>query len=88
MYNDVLSNGDRQTLEDALIGKYGAEAIPKEETLVEAGSIWNYVDDGSDQGTAWYGIGFDDSGWVSGPAELGYGDGDEVTSGEFRHKPG
>jgi len=55
------------------------EPVPAEETLVAAGSVWKYLDNGSDQGTAWYGIGFDDTGWASGPAELGYGDGDEAT---------
>ena len=49
------------------------------DTLVARGSTWKYLDDGTDQGTAWQGTGFDDGGWVSGPAELGYGDGDEAT---------
>jgi hypothetical protein len=47
--------------------------------LVPAGSTWKYLDDGSDQGTAWQAPGFDDAGWSSGPAQLGYGDGDEAT---------
>ncbi|MCB1100450.1 MAG: lamin tail domain-containing protein, partial [Verrucomicrobiae bacterium] len=50
-----------------------------EQVLVEAGSTWSYLDDGSDQGTAWVAPGFDDSGWKSGAAQLGYGDGDEAT---------
>ena len=41
--------------------------------------VWKYLDDGSNQGTAWYGTGFDDSSWASGAAQLGYGDGDETT---------
>ncbi len=52
-------------------------------TFVPAGSVWTYLDDGSDQGMAWYGAGFDDSGWASGSAELGYGDGDEATVVSF-----
>ena len=48
-------------------------------TLVPLGSTWNFLDDGSDQGTAWRASGFDDSSWSSGAAQLGYGDGDEVT---------
>ncbi|MBN2475332.1 MAG: lamin tail domain-containing protein [Pirellulales bacterium] len=48
-------------------------------TLVPQGAVWAYLDDGSDQSTAWYATGFDDSGWDSGPAQLGYGDGDEAT---------
>lgn len=44
------------------------------DTLVPAGSVWKYLDNGTDQGTAWRGTGFDDSAWASGPAPLGYGD--------------
>ena len=47
--------------------------------MVSRGAVWKYLDDGSEQGTAWREPGFDDSAWASGPAELGYGDGDEVT---------
>lgn len=47
--------------------------------LVAPGSNWKYLDDGSDQGTNWTGVNFDDSMWASGPAKLGYGDGDENT---------
>jgi hypothetical protein len=49
------------------------------DSLVSAGSDWKYLDDGSNQGTAWYSPGFDDSAWRSGRAELGYGDGGEAT---------
>ena len=48
-------------------------------TIVPGGATWRYRDDGSDQGTAWRGTGFDDAGWLSGPAQLGYGEGDEQT---------
>jgi PKD repeat protein len=48
-------------------------------TLVANGSVWKYMDNGSNQGTAWYAPGFNDAGWASGPSELGYGDGDEAT---------
>jgi hypothetical protein len=47
--------------------------------LVATNSVWKYLDDGSDQGTAWRAIGFDDSGWLSGPARLGFGEGTEST---------
>ena len=53
---------------------------------VGPGATWKYLDDGSDQGTAWRDAAYDDSAWLSGPAQLGYGDGgwgdevaDEVT---------
>ena len=68
-------------------------ALPEAETdLVVAGATWRYLDDGSDQGTAWREPDFDDSAWASGPAQLGFGEGDEattITSGHityyFRH---
>lgn len=44
----------------------------REQVLVPAGSEWKYLDNGSDQGTAWQQHSFDDSAWVSGPAPLGY----------------
>ncbi len=42
--------------------------------LVSTGSVWKYLDNNTDQGTAWRAPGFNDSAWVSGPAPLGYGD--------------
>lgn len=48
-------------------------------TLIARGATWKYEDSGSDLGTAWREPSFDDSAWASGPAELGYGDGDEAT---------
>jgi acid phosphatase type 7 len=47
--------------------------------LVPAGSPWKYLDNGTDQGTVWRAPSYDDSGWKSGAAQLGYGDGDEAT---------
>jgi hypothetical protein len=47
--------------------------------LVAAGSTWKYLDNGSDQGTAWRAIGFNDSAWSSGQAEFGFGENDQVT---------
>jgi len=43
------------------------------QVVLAKGATWKYLDDGSDQGTAWYDAGFDDSGWESGTALLGYG---------------
>jgi len=47
--------------------------------LVKKGSVWRYLDNGTNPGASWAGPGFDDSKWLSGPAQLGYGDGDEAT---------
>ncbi|MGI9245065.1 MAG: metallophosphoesterase, partial [Verrucomicrobiales bacterium] len=51
--------------------------------LIARGATWSYLDDGSDQGTAWADPAFDDSGWSQGAAQLGYGDGDEETVVSF-----
>jgi hypothetical protein len=52
---------------------------PTEQMLIPACSVWKYLDNGSNQGSAWRGTGFNDAAWASGAAELGYGDGDETT---------
>src|SRR4051812_7066742 len=49
-------------------------------TLISAGAVWKYLDNGSDQGSAWKDPAFNDSLWLSGPAELGFGDGFEATT--------
>jgi hypothetical protein len=50
-------------------------------TLLSFNSSWKYLDNGSDQGTAWRAPAFNDSGWSNGLAQLGYGDSpvDETT---------
>jgi hypothetical protein len=53
------------------------------QVLIPAGSIWRYLDDGSNQGTSWRAPDFDDSSWEEGAAQLGYGDGDEATEVSF-----
>jgi len=52
-------------------------------TFVGPGSVWKYFDQGIDLGTAWRDPSFDDSAWSAGAAQLGYGDGDEVTVVSF-----
>ena len=51
-------------------------------TVIPENDIWNYLDDGSNQGTLWQDPSFDDSTWASGPAELGYND-DPITEIDF-----
>lgn len=53
------------------------------ESLLAAGATWSYLDNGSDQGTTWRSTVFEDDSWNTGPAQLGYGDGDEATEVEF-----
>ena len=52
---------------------------PSTNELVSAGANWKFLDNGSNQGSAWRSSGFDDSSWRNGNAQLGYGDGDETT---------
>ena len=54
-------------------------ALSSETVLVPTGSTWRYLDDGSNQFFAWRLAGYNDSGWATGAAQLGYGDGDEAT---------
>jgi len=48
-------------------------------TLIGRGSNWLYKDDGSNQGTAWRYLNFNDDSWDEEPAQLGYGDNDVAT---------
>ena len=52
---------------------------PVQSDFIAAGSAWRYQDSGSLPGANWAGLGFDDSAWAEGPAQLGWGDGDEAT---------
>jgi len=56
-------------------------------SIINQGSSWKYLDDGSNQGTAWRGPNFNDSAWRSGFAEFGYGDKDETTTNQFGPDP-
>ncbi|MGH9656968.1 MAG: metallophosphoesterase family protein, partial [Bryobacteraceae bacterium] len=47
--------------------------------LIPTTAVWRYLDNGTNQGTAWRATAFNDAAWKTGPAQLGYGDGDEAT---------
>lgn len=49
-------------------------------TIINLGGAWKYLDNGSNQGSAWKEPGFDDGTWASGNAKLGYGAADVVTT--------
>jgi hypothetical protein len=49
------------------------------QTLIPSAASWRYLDNGSNQGTAWRSPTFDDAAWKIGTADFGYGDGDEET---------
>ena len=48
-------------------------------SIIPQNASWKYLDNGSNQGTAWRTTTFNDASWASGNAELGYGDGGEAT---------
>ena len=51
--------------------------------FIRAGSPWLYLDTGVNLSNSWRTVEFEDDGWLSGPAQLGYGDGDEQTEVSF-----
>jgi len=55
----------------------GTSPVPV--TLVAAGSVWRYADDGSNLGTIWRAANYSEPGWRTGAAELGYGGDGETT---------
>ncbi|AOM79508.1 metallophosphoesterase [Pedobacter steynii] len=49
------------------------------EPILNSGSSWKYLSNGSNQGTAWQSPAFDDASWNTGSGQFGFGDGDEAT---------
>lgn len=47
--------------------------------LVTLGSVWRFRDTASAADVTWRALNYDDSAWRSGPAELGFGENDQVT---------
>jgi hypothetical protein len=62
-------------------------ASAAELTLIPRASTWKYLDNGSNQGSGWRGVDFNDSSWSSGQAQFGYGDGDETTIINYGSNP-
>jgi hypothetical protein len=62
-----------------------AAALPvtAQVSLVSTGATWNFLDDGSNAGSAWSTNDFVDPGWAFGVAPLGYGDPWIVTTNSF-----
>ena len=56
-------------------------------TLITTGAVWKYFDQGTDLGSSWVDTDYADGNWSSGPAQLGYGDGDERTVVGFGPNP-
>jgi Calcineurin-like phosphoesterase len=63
----------------ALLCVFSFSVKATSDTLIKANTAWKYLDNGTNQGTAWVANGFNDATWQQGNAELGYGDADEAT---------
>jgi len=61
----------------------GAQPTP----ILPSSALWKYRDLPAAPPADWNGENFDDSAWAEGPAELGYGDGDEATLLSFGPDP-
>ncbi|OQP58866.1 hypothetical protein [Niastella populi] len=60
----------------------GSELLAQTQ-LVSYGSGWRYLDNGTDQGTAWRSLSFNDAAWKTGNGLFGYGKSDVVTTVGF-----
>ena len=79
-----LANNNYAGITSTTTWNFNTAAPPSgPETLVSFGTSWKYLDNGTDQGTAWRASSFNDASWASGNSQLGYGDGDEATVVSF-----
>ena len=58
-----------------------------ETIAIPVNSVWKYEATGTDLGSGWRGLGYDDSAWPSGPGALGYGDPFIVTAVSYGPDP-
>ena len=74
-------NGSDPRLADGTVSPDAMMYTPSDslETLIARGSKWRYWDRGSEPSGHWTDLGYDDSAWSAGSAQLGYGDGGEAT---------
>ena len=75
-----LTRGGAPGVGAGSVGRIARElAVP----LVPLHSVWRYLDNGANLSNDWRSLTFNDSGWASGPAQFGYGEGDEATVVSF-----
>ncbi|MFT5680940.1 MAG: hypothetical protein ACI8RZ_001846 [Myxococcota bacterium] len=70
---------DWQTIILGTPGSENRELTLTSLAVMESGATWGYWDAGEDPSAGWQSTGYDDSGWGSGPAPLGYGDSQSTT---------
>lgn len=83
----VASDNSGLSRTSAVVRVHVVPALQTPHRLVAAGSLWRYWDRDTDPGANWSAVDFDDSGWSTGAAQLGYGDGDEVTTISYGTNP-
>lgn len=71
------------------IDNYGQPALPagNPQSLISFGDEWRFLDNGSNQGTAWRDPDYDDAGWSVGQGQFGYGGDGEDTVVSFGNNP-
>jgi hypothetical protein len=57
----------------------GGQSVNHWETVVMSDDTWRYIVPSAEPSATWTDTGFNDSGWLSGPGGIGYGDGDDLT---------
>lgn len=73
-----ISDASRPDVEDRTDLPFTISRTPRFQAIA-FGEYWKFDDRNVNPGPQWTSHGFDDSAWRSGPAKLGYGDGDEHT---------
>src|ERR1041385_512555 len=71
--------GFKLSADGEAIGLYRSSTPPVDTMFIATNAVWKYRDTGTNPGTNWMSLTYDDSTWPQGPAQLGYGDGDEAT---------
>jgi len=57
-----------------------AASNPPSTLLVASNAVWKYFDQTNDLGAAWRALDYDDNSWLSGAAQLGFGENDQATT--------
>lgn len=86
---NIIMNGTGQRVAESydgssgdapkLIVSYAAGSAPLGSFPIDSGTIWAYNDSGYALASSWIDTNYNDTSWSFGPAQLGYGDGDEAT---------
>jgi hypothetical protein len=76
----VQTNCGTSTSSFSATASFTTLAAPAQtDSLIQANGSWKYLDVGAAPSTGWQNLSFTETGWKTGNAELGYGDGGEAT---------